>query len=126
MKNMKECFGTYVFENIECMCCECNTECQSKIRNEREDKLSSRFPKCKGCTDILYCKDHYKCDFEKYRCLKNIRDRFGYSYTKDTLYIFTYDCGYCRKEIISESEEEFYITDSFKDDDIFKRYFERV
>ena len=120
----KECFGHYTFEDIECMTCEQYNRCQSKIREERRDSISFRFPQCKGCSDILYCKDHLKCRFIKYRCLKNICDRYGYSYIKNKVYIFTYNGGYCRKEELKE--DNFYITESFKDRDIFEQYFERV
>lgn len=119
----KECFGHYTFEDIDCMTCEQCNQCQSKIRKERRDSLSFRFPQCKGCSDILYCKDHLKCRFIKHRCLKNICDSDGYSYIKGHVYIFTYNGGYCRKE---EKEDNFYITESFKDRDIFEQYFERV
>lgn len=110
----KNCFGHYVYESIECMTCQCQSECQHYISQQKAKAKVERYPECTGCCDLNGCKvcprgcigsalecddDYYcKCDFQckiaafnkfkmagKIRIARDVKYAVGSSYKHITL-----------------------------------------
>ena len=75
---MKECFGNYTFEDMDCMQCGNSSDCYITQRNELiEKKKESKPKKCHECIKIGDCNKNIKecigeykrkCVFEKCMC----------------------------------------------------------
>ena len=92
MKN--NCFGNWIFEDVDCMTCKNETECKiKKERKERDynkERKIKQYPQCKECNNLLTYDVHQVCKEKPKRCLGKIQD---------TCNIFRCKCyEYCLKQ----------------------------
>lgn len=145
-----------IYEDMECMLCEKQGQCNSIARKvEKEKRVSEAHNDCKNCIEILHCKGYklgLRCS--SFTCNLSPGDSYGYygcdecsclgscikKYCKDVKYICKKDITYKRffinETFIKGNEYTFKVFENnviyqrslltMKDSEIFNRYFEEV